>query len=219
MFKGIVEATGVVVHAEDLDTTRRFTVEAPTLMGGVTPGDSIAVEGACFTAISVATDTFTVDAIGTTLERTIAGGYQEGSRVNLERAMVLGGRIDGHLVQGHVDSVGQFIHSEKDGEYWTLDFRVPAEVYDLTVLHGSITLNGVSLTVSELSPDSFSIKINFVPQRCTGVLLAFGSACSLKWVFPLFPRTSTCRKTPKLIFEHSPKVTQKLSSSFGPPVT
>jgi riboflavin synthase len=153
MFKGIVEATGVVVHAEDLDTTRRFTVEAPTLMGGVTPGDSIAVDGACFTAISVATDTFTVDAIGTTLERTIAGGYQEGSRVNLERAMVLGRRIDGHLVQGHVDSVGQFIHSEKDGEYWTMDFRVPAEVYDLTVLHGSITLNGVSLTVSELSPD------------------------------------------------------------------
>ena len=101
-------------------------------------------------------------AIRPTLERTIAGDYREGSRVNLERAMTMADGIDGHLVQGHIDTIGHLIHSKKDGEYWMMDFYVPQEVHDLTVPHGSIALNGVSLTVSELRPEQVC-RIGVIP--------------------------------------------------------
>ena len=150
MFKGIVQATGKVTTIEALETTRRVSIEAPDLVGALSPGDSVAVDGACLTAVSVAEDCFVVDVIGPTLERTISGGYQEGARVNLELALKFGAPVDGHLVQGHIDAVGYLIQSQKDGEFWMMDFRLPAEVHNLTVSHGSIAINGVSLTVSEL---------------------------------------------------------------------
>ena len=114
------------------------------------------------TATAVEQTTFTVDVIGTTLERTVAGSYQEGQRLNLERAMVLGDYIDGHLVQGHIDGIGHLTHIVKDGEYWLMDFEVPPGVFDLTVMHGSITLNGVSLTVSDLLPNRIC-RIGVIP--------------------------------------------------------
>ena len=162
MFKGIVEEIGQILTAEDRETTRRFTIEAPDLVGSMAPGDSVAVDGVCFTAVTVESGGFAVDVIGPTLERTIAGSYREGSRVNLERAMTMSVRIDGHLVQGHVDTVGHLIQSQKDGEYWMMDFHVPPEVYDLTIVHGSIALNGVSLTVSELRPE-YVCRIGVIP--------------------------------------------------------
>jgi riboflavin synthase len=153
MFTGIVTSTGTLARIETLDSTRRFWIEAPEITADLLVGASVAVDGACLTAATVAETTFTVDVIGTTLERTVTGTYEEGQRLNLERAMVLGDRLDGHLVQGHVDGTANFIQSVKDGEYWMMDFELPEQVFDLTVLHGSITLNGVSLTVSDLLPD------------------------------------------------------------------
>ena len=107
MFTGIVEAMGTVRSVQDRETTRRFEVEARSLVPELTPGDSVAVDGACLTVTDLTGTTFSVDVIGTTLERTVAGTYGPGSRVNLERAMTAGARLDGHLVQGHVDGVGQ----------------------------------------------------------------------------------------------------------------
>ena len=150
MFTGIVEATGHISRTEDLETTRRFVVDAPAFAAELSPGDSIAVDGACLTAVAVEGTGFSVDVIGTTLERTIAGRYREGTRVNLERAMQIDARLDGHLVQGHVDGVGYLEQVIEDGEYWLMDYRIPTDVAETTILHGSIALNGVSLTVSDI---------------------------------------------------------------------
>jgi riboflavin synthase len=163
MFTGIVETTGTISGVQDLDTTRRFHVDVPEFAGELGVGASIAVDGACLTAVTVDETGFSVDAIGTTLERTVAGTYGEGSRVNLERAMLPGGRLDGHIVQGHVDGIGYLEQVRKDGEYWLMDFRIPTDVADLTILHGSITLNGVSLTVSDFVEEDM-VQIGIIPH-------------------------------------------------------
>jgi riboflavin synthase len=162
MFTGIIEATGRIGRTEDLATTRRFVIDAPAFAGELSPGESIAVDGACLTAVQADAGTFAVDVIGTTLERTIAGRYAEGTAVNLERAMRMGDRLDGHMVQGHVDGVGHLIQSRQDGEYWLMDFRIPADVAGITILHGSIALNGVSLTVSDI-PEEEVVRIGIIP--------------------------------------------------------
>lgn len=163
MFTGIIESMGHIVEARDLDTTRRFVVEAEAFAGELKPGESIAVDGACLTAVAFGEGTFAVDVIGTTLERTVAGSYREGSRVNLERAMKMGARLDGHIVQGHVDGVGHLIRVLEDGEFWRMDFSIPRAVADTTILHGSIALNGVSLTVSDFLGDA-QIQIGIIPH-------------------------------------------------------
>lgn len=161
MFTGIIETMGTVTEVVDLETTRRFVIDVPAF-GTLKPGESVAVDGACLTAVAVEGSTFSVDVIGTTLERTLAGQYRAGSRVNLERAMVLGARLDGHLVQGHVDGVGHLERILEDGEYWLMDFRIPRELWEETILHGSISLNGVSLTVSDM-PFQNVVQIGIIP--------------------------------------------------------
>jgi len=162
VFSGIVEATGVIRDIVDGVSTRRFRVEAASLVDGLKLGDSVSVDGACLTVVEVDAEAFSVDVIGTTLERTVAGSYDEGSRVNLERAMIMGARLDGHIVQGHVDGVGHLIQSVRDGEYWLMDFEVPDDVFGESIEHGSVTLNGVSLTISELlSPKG--VRIGVIP--------------------------------------------------------
>jgi riboflavin synthase len=161
MFTGIVEAVGEVTAVSDGDRVRAIQVSVdPAVLREVKPGDSISVDGACLTPVRVEEGTFTVEAVGTTLGRTVAGTYRPGSRVNLERAMVLGGRLDGHLVQGHVDGLGELLAVTDAGEYRLLDVRVPEEVHRTTILHGSIALNGVSLTVNALEgPDRVQVAI------------------------------------------------------------
>ncbi|MBT8487586.1 MAG: riboflavin synthase [Gemmatimonadetes bacterium] len=162
MFTGIVETTGRVVEVQKRESTSRLRFGAPTIAGDLGLGDSVAVDGACLTVTELSPDEFSVDVIGTTLDRTVAGMYGPGARVNLERAARLNARIDGHLVQGHVDGIGHLRRRVKSGEYWLLDFDIPTEILDLTVEHGSITLNGVSLTVSELLPES-GVRIGVIP--------------------------------------------------------
>jgi len=162
MFTGIVEAVGRVRGIEDRDAIRRFWVEAPGLAAELRPGDSVAVDGACLTVVEPRADAFGVDVIGTTLERTVAGGYREGAPVNLERALEAGSRLDGHIVQGHIDGVGHLVRCTMDGEYWLMDFRLPAAVAALTVERGSVAINGVSLTVSEM-PEPEVCRIGVIP--------------------------------------------------------
>lgn len=162
MFTGIVEETGTVLEMEERESTRRLRLGAPGMAGELGLGDSVSVDGACLTVTELRPEAFSVDVIGTTLERTIAGRYVEGHRVNLERAALLSSRLDGHLVQGHVDGVGHLIESVRSGEFWLMDFRLPEEIHRLTIEHGSVTLNGVSLTVSELLPES-GVRIGVIP--------------------------------------------------------
>lgn len=162
MFSGIVEAVGTIRDVVDRESTRRFRVEVPTIASELGPGDSVAVDGACLTVTECDDDSFSVDVIGTTLERTIAGTYDAGCTVNLERALALGDRLDGHLVQGHVDAVGSLRQCVKEGEFWLMDFDIPESVFAETIEHGSITLNGVSLTVSELLPER-GVRIGVIP--------------------------------------------------------
>ena len=153
MFSGIVEAVGRVEAVEPVDNGRRLRIGTP-FAAELEEGDSIAVEGVCLTATSVTESGFETEAIATTLSRTTLGGLEVGSGVNLERALRLGGRLDGHLVQGHVDGVGEVVGVERDGEHVLLDVRLPDVVGEVTVLHGSISMAGVSLTVNAMpAPD------------------------------------------------------------------
>ena len=165
MFSGIVEAIGSIRAAERRESTSRLEIGAP-FARELGQGDSIAIDGACLTATELTDDSFYVDVIGTTLEKTVAGRYEVGSKVNLERAVALGTRMDGHLVQGHVDGVGHLERRAQDGDFWLLDFSIPSSIMDTTIEHGSITLNGVSLTVSALLPND-GVRVGIIPHTFT----------------------------------------------------
>lgn len=159
MFTGIVETVGEIVSIKG-DASGRTVAIATPFAGELAPGQSVAVDGACLTATAVDECTFTVEVSAATLGRTIAGEYGAGSRVNLERAIRIGGRLDGHLVQGHVDGLGSLLGRRDIGNTRFLDVRLPADVFSTTVLHGSIALNGVSLTVNRLqAPDVCQVAI------------------------------------------------------------
>jgi riboflavin synthase len=149
MFTGIIEAVGRVRQREPLGAGIRLVIETE-LAADLAPGESVAVDGVCLTATGFDGASFVVDAIGTTLSRTTIGSMEPGRRVNLERALPLGARLGGHLVQGHVDGVGTVLRIQPVGEHVLADLRMPVEVAHVTVLHGSIAVNGVSMTVNEL---------------------------------------------------------------------
>ena len=140
---------GEVVSVTDADGGRTLAIGAP-FAAKLSPGQSVAVDGACLTVCDLGPGSFTVEAGATTLERTVAGRYAPGSAVNLERAVRAGDRLDGHLVQGHVDGLGTFLGMRSGGNTRLLDFVLPGDVFATTILHGSIALNGVSLTVNDL---------------------------------------------------------------------
>ena len=149
MFTGIIESVGEVVGVTDDGNGRSLLITAP-FARELALGQSVAVDGACLTVRALGDGTFTVEAGASTLERTVAGGYARGSAVNLERAVRAGDRLDGHLVQGHVDGLATFLKRRSSGNTKFLDFELPEDVLATTILHGSIALNGVSLTVNGL---------------------------------------------------------------------
>ena len=162
MFTGIIETMGTVASVRERAGAREFVIRAPEISGEVKPGDSITVDGACQTAVRNDQESFAIETIGTTLSRTITGEYRVGTRVNLERSMVLGGRLDGHLVQGHVDGVGKVQGIRQEGDYWLMDFLVPEVVAEVTILHGSIAINGISLTVNAV-PAEGQCQVGIIP--------------------------------------------------------
>ena len=173
MFTGIIEAVGRVVDARDRSGVRWFRIEAAAgLLNGLATGASVSVDGACFTAAEVYPDGFAAEAVSTTLTRTIAGGYQEGSRVNLERAAVVGGRLDGHLVQGHIDGVGHLRTIRHVEGTRLLEVSVPPIVLEHTIAHGSLALNGVSLTVNGLAAES-RVEVALIPHTWEATNLRF----------------------------------------------
>ncbi len=159
MFSGIVEEMGTVRATRELEGAREVEIGADVVLEDIKPGSSVSLDGACHTVVEVRSGGFTVNSVGTTLSRTVAGNYTEGSLINLERAIAIGTRLDGHIVQGHVDGVGELTRVEEGGEFRLLDFRIPPDVASATILHGSITLNGVSLTVNTISDDVCQVSV------------------------------------------------------------
>jgi riboflavin synthase len=183
MFTGIVAALGEVLSTEARQDARRLVIGAPAgFLDGVREGDSIAVDGVCQTAVSVEPDRFAVDAIGTTLSRTTVRDMEPGRPVNLELALAFGERLGGHLVQGHVDGTGEVMSIERRGEYVLLDVSLPPEVAEVTVLHGSLTIDGVSLTVNALpAPERAQVAlIPYTWEHTNLNRLAVGSAVNLE---------------------------------------
>jgi riboflavin synthase len=160
MFTGIVTGVGTVRKAVAGPGGLELTIQSP--YRGLEPGESVAVDGACLTVEAVTVDAFSVRVIRTTLDRTRFGEYASGRRVNLERALQAGDRLGGHLVQAHVDGVGKVERVTQRGDARLLDLRVPEEVARVTVALGSITVDGVSLTVNA-KPARDTIQISLIP--------------------------------------------------------
>ncbi|MFF3086790.1 riboflavin synthase [Streptomyces nojiriensis] len=159
MFTGIVEELGEVTAVEQLEEASRFRLRGPLVTEGAKHGDSIAVNGVCLTVVETADGEFTADVMQETLNRSSLGALTKGSRVNLERPMALGGRLGGHLVQGHVDGTGEII-SRTPSEHWEIvKVALPENLSRYVVEKGSITVDGVSLTVVEAAADWFTISL------------------------------------------------------------
>ncbi|MFJ6053276.1 riboflavin synthase [Streptomyces sp. NPDC092307] len=159
MFTGIVEELGEVTAVEQLEEASRFRLRGPLVTEDAKHGDSIAVNGVCLTVVETADGEFTADVMQETLNRSSLGALTEGSRVNLERPMALGGRLGGHLVQGHVDGTGEII-SRTPSEHWEIvKVALPKNLSRYVVEKGSITVDGVSLTVVEAAADWFTISL------------------------------------------------------------
>ncbi|MBW1603597.1 riboflavin synthase [Streptomyces sp. JJ66] len=159
MFTGIVEELGEVTAIEPLGDSSRLTLRGPLVTKDAARGDSIAVNGVCLTVVTVGAGEFTADVMAETLRRSSLGALRAGSRVNLERPMALGGRLGGHLVQGHVDGTGT-VAQRTPGEHWELvRITLPGELARYVVEKGSITVDGVSLTVVETGADWFTVSL------------------------------------------------------------
>ena len=164
MFTGIVQAIGKVREPEPLGNGVRLTIVAPTLgLDEVKVGDSIAVNGACMTVISKTDTEFQVDVSAESLSKTT--GLDTFGEVNLEKAMRLGDRVDGHLVSGHVDGVGQVESMDKVAESYRLVIRAPRVLSPYLAYKGSITVNGVSLTINKVEDTALDtlVSINHIP--------------------------------------------------------
>jgi riboflavin synthase len=161
MFTGIVEGTGTVaaLAAAADGSGARLEVEAPWLAGELRLGESVAVNGCCVTVAEPAAAGFAADLVAETLRRTALGGLAAGARVNLERPLALGGRLGGHLVQGHVDGVAKVLERTTVGDGEEVRVELPADLDRYVVEKGSIAVDGVSLTVAGVGPGWFSVAL------------------------------------------------------------
>ena len=160
MFTGIVEELGEVVGREDLGDSARFTISGPVVTADAGHGDSIAVNGVCLTVVEVLSEgRFTADVMGETLNRSSLRLLDVGSRVNLERAAALNSRLGGHIVQGHVDDTAQILARTPSQRWEVVRITLPPALARYVVEKGSITVDGISLTVSALGQDWFEVSL------------------------------------------------------------
>jgi len=161
MFTGLIERVGTIASIDASGDARHIwlTVEDAIFLEGATVGESISVSGCCLTATSLREKEFAVTAVEETLRRTTLGHRRPGDRVNLERALVAGGRLGGHIVQGHVDGVGSVTGARPEGEGWWVTFEPPFALMRYIVEKGSICIDGVSLTVANAAYRRFSVAL------------------------------------------------------------
>ncbi len=159
MFTGIIEELGTIKNLTSVTEGARIEVTAPTILSDAKIGDSIAVNGVCLTVVTMTKNSFTADVSGETLRRTSLKQIKAGSRVNLERPLMPNSRFGGHIVQGHVDGMGEFLQAKTEGESWNVQIGFPVELGKYIVEKGSITVDGISLTVAALTETWFEIAV------------------------------------------------------------
>ncbi len=200
MFTGIIEELGEVAELEKSTAGARIKVAAKVVADGTNDGDSIAVNGVCLTALSVGRDSFAADVSGETLKMTTLGSLLPGTPVNLERAVTPSTRLGGHIVQGHVDALGTFVSAVRSGDFWTVRIGFPEAISKLLIYKGSISVEGISLTIAELGDDWFDIAI--IPKTWTATNLSTlrpGAAVNLetdmiaKYVERILTHSSTAK--------------------------
>jgi riboflavin synthase len=159
MFTGIIEELGKIQSLKKRGDGARIKVSAKIVTKDSQEGDSIAVNGVCLTALDIKPGSFAADVSGETLDKSTLGNLKIGSGVNLERAVTPSTRLGGHIVQGHVDARGEFISAKQDGDFWTVRISFPKEIGQYMVYKGSITVEGISLTIAYLTEDYFEIAV------------------------------------------------------------
>ncbi|MGP5078571.1 riboflavin synthase [Brachybacterium alimentarium] len=162
MFTGIIEELGTVESLTSPADPARLTIRSPQVLAGVALGDSIAVNGCCLTVTAEDGETWSADVIATTLEATTLGGLAAGDAVNLERCVRVDGRLDGHIVQGHVDATGEILDREEEAGTTRLRIQLPAGLARYVVAKGSLAVDGVSLTVAAIDGDE--VTIGLIPE-------------------------------------------------------
>ncbi len=159
MFTGIIEELGEISNLEKHAGGARIKISAKVVTENTAEGDSVAVNGVCLTALDVKANSFSADVSGETLNRTTLGKLNVGAKVNLERAVTVSTRLGGHIVQGHVDARGKFLEAVQTGDFWTVRILFPKEIGQYLVYKGSISVEGISLTIADLAEDSFAIAV------------------------------------------------------------
>jgi riboflavin synthase len=159
LFTGIIEALGNISALEKHSDGARIVVSANLVTQDSKDGDSISVNGVCLTALDITSNSFAADVSQETLNRSTLGSLKQGSPVNLERAVTPSTRLGGHIVQGHVDGKGTFISAIRSGDFWTVRIGFPAEMARYFVYKGSVAVEGISLTIANLTEDFFEIAI------------------------------------------------------------
>lgn len=164
MFTGIVEALGTVIKVVTGPDSAQITVQSPGFFSDIKLGDSIAVNGCCLTAVTNTDDQFSVDVMKQTLALTNIGTLKVGDEVNLEKAMKVTDRLGGHIVQGHVDTLAKLSAINEGVDWYELVFTVPKSYLKYLQPQGSVTLNGVSLTVAKLDDAATSLSVWLIPE-------------------------------------------------------
>ena len=170
MFTGIIEAIGSVARLQQLGSDWRLAINSEKLdLSDVVLGDSIAVNGCCLTVVELGENIFSADVSNESMRCTALGEFKEGTRVNLEKAMLASGRLGGHIVSGHVDGVGTLIESTEDGASISLVYEAPKEIAKYIAGKGSVCIDGISLTVNEVSGQKFTV--NVIPHTQTETII------------------------------------------------
>ena len=159
MFTGIIEELGRIAAFEKHSDGAKIKIAASLVTKETNEGDSISVNGVCLTALDIKPDGFTADVSQETLDKSTLERLKTGTKVNLERAVTPSTRLGGHIVQGHVDSRGKFVSARQNGDFWTVRVAFPKEIGQYLVYKGSISVEGISLTIAELGADYFEIAV------------------------------------------------------------
>ena len=170
MFTGIVEEIGIIKGIYKGDVSCRLTLQGEKIFDDLKLGDSVAVNGVCLTVCSINQNTFDADVMHETLNRSSLGELQAGSRVNMERAMPANGRFGGHIVSGHIDGVGTIASNKKDGIAVSVRVKAEGSILKYMIIKGSIAIDGISLTVTDVGKDYFEVSLIPHTGQCTTLL-------------------------------------------------
>ncbi len=169
MFTGIIEEVGEIVSVRRGSKSEQLTIRGPIVTEGSKVGDSICVNGVCLTATTIKKDEFTADVMAETMRRTNLGELRPGSRVNLERAMPANGRFGGHIVSGHIDTTGTITTLTPEDNATLVTITIPPHYTRYIIEKGSITIDGISLTVTSVTPTTFTVSL--IPHTSTATTL------------------------------------------------